>query len=90
MADNTYRLASLFIQGLGVVYLIFYLGRYVGNSTAAFKTIFKELREIKTDHASFVREDNDRHTKLGDALANLRVEVAGEKRLHARRRGDPQ
>lgn len=90
MTDNTYKLVSLLIQGSGVAYLIFYLGRYVGNSTAAFKTIFKELREIKTDHAIFVREDNARHTKMGDALSNLRVEVAGEQRTRARRRGDPQ
>lgn len=90
MSDNVFKLISLLIQASGVAYLIFRLGKYMGESNMMFKTLFEEVKSIKLTHESHASEDDDRHEKVAGDIVDIKIDVAGftEKRQHSRRRGD--
>ncbi|MGH7184511.1 MAG: hypothetical protein ACREJN_21405 [Nitrospiraceae bacterium] len=91
MSDPIYRLISISVQLSGLVYLIYRLGKYMGESTLMFKMIFQDYDDLKKVHAAHAIEDDERHSELSKDIVSLRVDIErrnGPRRGAEYRRGD--
>lgn len=77
MEDRIYHLIEIAAQVFGFGYIIFKGGRWIGESSGMFKTLFTAQAEARDVMVSHQREDDEKHEKVMETLTKVRVSIAG-------------
>lgn len=71
------HIIEVIIQAVGVGFLVFKVGRYIGESSQMFRQITADLEKISDRLDNHIKHDEVATSKLNEELTDLKVMVAG-------------